>query len=115
MFIYSKRHKTALTDFSGEEKDSLASILKDTTGTLDSLFGYAFPYMMCMHQKTVNTGDGSDKNYHFHIEFYPPMRSKDKIKYNASSETGAWAPCNPTLPEEKADELRAAFARYKGK
>ena len=40
------------------------------------------------------------------------MRSKDKIKYNASSETGAWAHCNPTAPEEKAVELRAAHEKF---
>src|SRR5690606_40777257 len=67
---------------------------------LDSLFGFPFPYMMCMHQDPVNSGDVSSY-YHFHIEFFPPMRSADKQKFNASSETGAWAHANPTKPEEK--------------
>ena len=53
--------------------------------------------MMCMYQNPVNGEDVSDY-YHFHIAFYPPMRSADKIKYNASSETGAWAHCNTTAP-----------------
>jgi UDPglucose--hexose-1-phosphate uridylyltransferase len=115
MFIYPKKHITGIEGFSENEKDSLAAILKDTAGTLDSLFDFAFPYMMCIHQKTVNAGDLSEKHYHFHIEFYPPMRSANKIKYNASSETGAWAPCNPTSPEEKALELRRAYKRFKTK
>ena len=42
-----------------------------------------------------------------------PMRSADKQKFNASSETGAWASCNPTCPEETSKELREAFARYR--
>jgi UDPglucose--hexose-1-phosphate uridylyltransferase len=67
--------------------------------------------MMCMHQNPVNSGDYS-KDFHFHIEYFPPMRAADKIKYNASSETGAWAHCNPTAPEEKAVELRAAYAKF---
>ncbi|MEG2381412.1 MAG: galactose-1-phosphate uridylyltransferase, partial [Oscillospiraceae bacterium] len=71
----------------------------------------AFPYMMCMHQDPVNSGDFSDY-FHFHIEFYPPMRSADKQKFNASSETGAWAACNPTSPEEKAEELRMAHKKF---
>ena len=54
---------------------------------------------MCMYQNPVNGEDVSDY-YHFHIAFYPPMRSADKIKYNASSETGAWAHCNTTAPEQ---------------
>jgi UDPglucose--hexose-1-phosphate uridylyltransferase len=115
MFIYPKKHIAGIEGFSENEKDSLAAILRNTAGTLDSLFDFAFPYMMCIHQKTVNTGDMSEKHYHFHIEFYPPMRSANKIKYNASSETGAWAPCNPTSPEEKALELRGAYERFMAK
>ena len=40
------------------------------------------------------------------------MRSATKIKYNASSETGAWAHCNPTCPEDTAKELRAAYEKF---
>ncbi len=67
--------------------------------------------MMCMHNGPVNSGDTADY-YHFHIEFFPPMRSADKIKFNASSETGAWAHCNPTCPEVTAEELRQAYKRF---
>ena len=81
---------------------------------LDSLFDYKFPYMMCMYNEPVNGPDAADC-FHFHIAFYPPMRSADKVKFNASSETGAWAHCNPTCPEEKAEELRAAYARFMAK
>ena len=70
-----------------------------------------FPYMMCMHQDPVNSGDVSGY-YHFHIEFFPPMRSANKQKFNASSETGAWAHANTTKPEEKAAELRDAHKRF---
>jgi UDPglucose--hexose-1-phosphate uridylyltransferase len=70
--------------------------------------------MMCMHQDPVNSGDYSDY-YHFHIEFFPPMRSAEKQKFNASSETGAWAHCNPTAPEEKAEELRSAHKKFMSK
>jgi UDPglucose--hexose-1-phosphate uridylyltransferase len=40
------------------------------------------------------------------------MRNAGKTKYNASSETGDWAACNPTCPEETAEELRQAYRRY---
>ncbi|MBE7030922.1 MAG: galactose-1-phosphate uridylyltransferase [Ruminococcaceae bacterium] len=114
MYIAAKSHKQNLTQFNDEEKDALAAIVRDAAGTLDSLFDYAFPYMMCMYQNPVNGEDVSDY-YHFHIVFYPPMRSADKQKFNASSETGAWAHCNPTAPEEKAEELRAAYAKFKSR
>ena len=93
------------------QKTNLARILKETSGMLDNLFDYPFPYMMCMHQDPVNSGDFSDC-FHFHIEFFPPMRAADKQKFNASSETGAWAACNPTAPEEKAEELRRAHKKF---
>ncbi len=60
--------------------------------------------MMVLHQQPT---DGTNYNfYHFHIEFYPPMRSATKLKYLEGSETGAGLFINDTLAEEKAAELR---------
>ena len=68
-----------------------------------------FPYMMCMHNAPVNNDDakyeGLEDYYHFHIELYPPLRAANKQQFMASSETGVWAHCNPTAPEEKAEEI----------
>lgn len=114
VYIISNRHTPYMTEFSEEEKFSLGLTIRDTVGMFDSLFDYRFPYMMCMHNAPVNMGDYS-KDYHFHIEFFPPMRSAEKQKFNASSETGAWASCNPTCPEETAEELRAAYKRFRSK
>lgn len=111
VFIVSKRQVTALPDFTPAEKRSLAEILKDTTGTMDQLFDRLFPYMMVMHQRPVN-GDDVEAYYRFHIEFYPPLRDKDKIKWYASSEMGAWAAANPMAVEETAPKLREAYERY---
>ena len=95
----------------------MSEILKMVTGMYDSLFDKKFPYMMCMHNSPVNS-ENSDEYFHFHIEFYPPLRSKTVQQFNASSETGAWAHCNPSSPEEKAADnapngiigLETAFA-----
>ena len=111
VYIQSNAHRQYLTDFTDAERDALGVTVRDTAGMLDSLFGYRFPYMMCMHNAPVNSGDFS-KDFHFHIEFYPPMRSAKKQKFNASSETGAWAACNPTCPEDTAEELRRAYKRF---
>ncbi len=111
-YIISKAHKQSINQFSTpSEKLNLAKAIKGVTGAFDALFGSPFPYMMCMHQEPVNSGDVGDI-CHFHIEFFPPMRSANKIKFNASSETGAWAHANPTNPEEKAEELRVAYGKY---
>ena len=110
-YIMGNAHCGNIAGFSKEERESLAETLRRTTGMLDSLFGFKFPYMMCMYNEPVNAA-AEEGLFHFHIAFYPPMRSADKIKYNASSETGAWAHCNPTCPEETAKELRAAYQRF---
>jgi UDPglucose--hexose-1-phosphate uridylyltransferase len=103
-------HIGAMTD---AEIDSLGETVKAVAGMYDALFDMAFPYMMCMHNAPVNSGD-FDKLWQFHIEFFPPLRAADKQQFFASSETGAGAFCNPTSPEEKAGELRAAYARWQG-
>ena len=115
VYIFSNEHKNNISQFTPEERRSLASILRETVGMLDSLFDYNFPYMMCMHNAPVNTEEDVSDYYHFHIEFFPPMRSADKQKFNASSETGVWAHCNPTRPEDTAEELREAHKRFLSK
>ena len=72
--------------------------------------------MMCMHNAPVNNDiekyKGFEDYYHFHIEMYPVLRAANKQQFMASSETGVWAHCNPTAPEEKAEEMRQAMKKY---
>lgn len=114
VFIVSKDHYSKITDFNDRVKTNFADILKKVSGTFDRLFNRRFPYMMCIHQAPVNSPEygNYDEYYHFHVEFYPPLRSADKIKFNASSETGAWAACNPRAVEDTAEELREAYKRF---
>jgi UDPglucose--hexose-1-phosphate uridylyltransferase len=103
------RHLQALTDFSKKEERDLASALKSLLVAYDRLFNISFPYMMVLHQRPSN--GGAYGHYHFHIEFYPPLRSASRLKYLAGSETGAGMFINDTLAEEKAIELRAHISR----
>ena len=107
--ITAKRHMANYAQMTDDELDSLGEITRDASAMYDALFNKPFPYMMCTHSAPIN-GE-CDKFYHFHIEFIPPMRSAEKQQFFASSETGAGAWCNPTRPEEKALELRAAFEK----
>lgn len=103
--IAPKKHAAAITDFNTRQNHSFAEILKQVLAAFDKLFDRSFPYIMVMHQRP---SDGQDySHYHFHIEFYPPMRTAEKLKYLAGSEAGAGMFINDTLPEEKAAELRA--------
>ena len=47
-----------------------------------------------------------DKNFHFHMEFYPPLRNGNKPKVLAGSESMAGVFIMDVLPEETSKELR---------
>lgn len=117
IFIVHKSLRGSLTQFSEKEKQDLAEILKNSTGALDTLFDKPFPYMMCIHQTPVNTEEYSDCDlyYRFHIEFYPPLRDANRVKFYASSEMGAWAAANTRAVEETAEELRIAYKKFTDK
>lgn len=104
--IYARRHLASMLQFDPEDVESLAALLHVVLKKYDNLWGFSMPYMMVMHQQPT---DG--KNYpgsHFHIEFYPPHRTPEKLKYLAGCESGAGTFVNDTLPEDKASELRQA-------
>ena len=119
VYIVSKKHKQYITDFTDSEKMNLGIIMRNVVGMYDNIFDFNFPYMMCMHNAPVNMEDEKykdfDKYTHFHIEYYPPLRDSNKQQFQASSETGVWAHCNPTAPEAKAAEMREALSRYLAK
>ncbi|MGB9666593.1 MAG: galactose-1-phosphate uridylyltransferase [Candidatus Cryosericum sp.] len=114
VFVTSRAHKQSFMDFTASEQTDLARILKTLTGGFDLLFNRRFPYMMCIHQAPVNSPEdaGCDQYYHFHIEFYPPLRNATTVKYYASSEMGAWAAANPVRVEETAPALADACQRF---
>jgi len=102
--LYAKNHIPSFNDFDAQKELDLARLLKVVLQKYDNLFGFEFPYIMSIHQQP---SDGRGQDYsHFHIEFYPPYRSKDKLKYRAGSESGAGTFINGTMPEDKAEELR---------
>ena len=118
IYILSKTHKPTIADFNDKEKDDLGRMVRDISGMYDTIFPErpVFPYMMCMHNAPVNNDiekyKGFEDYYHFHIEMYPVLRAANKQQFMASSETGVWAHCNPTAPEEKAEEMRQAMKKY---
>ncbi|MCX7925797.1 MAG: galactose-1-phosphate uridylyltransferase [Fimbriimonadales bacterium] len=92
-----------LLDLTDAEIAGLARILKDTLQRYDALWGFSMPYVMAQHPRPT---DGAEHPYwQFHIEFYPPYRTRDKLKYLAGSESGAGVFINDTLPEETAAAL----------
>ena len=102
--IYPKRHFQNILQMNNREIVDFAKALKVIRMKYDKIFGFKLPYMMVFHQSPVNSGDYPF--YHFHIEFYPLHRAKDKIKYLAGVEIGAGTFINPSSPEEYAENLR---------
>lgn len=114
VYIVAKSNLGSFSDFSEGQKKTFSETLKKVTGMFDSLFDKKFPYMMGIYQAPVNVESYRDASdyYRFHVKFYPPMRGEKNIKYNASSETGAWANANPRVVEETTVELREALNKF---
>jgi UDPglucose--hexose-1-phosphate uridylyltransferase len=87
------------------ERRDLATVLRDVVIRYDNLWRMPFPYVMALHQAPLR-GDGS--GFHFHIEFHPPLRRPNLLKYLAGPEIGGGNFLSDTSPEEKAAELQAA-------
>ena len=105
--VYARRCAPSIADLDAAERRDLARVLKRLLVGYDELFGFSLPYMMVMHQAPTDGGD-HDGVAHFHVEFYPPNRTADKLKYLAGSETGAGAYVMDVLPEATAGTLREA-------
>lgn len=114
VFVMPKFPCLYLTDMTIEQQKDLGITLKNISGMFDALFDRTFPYMMCMHQGAINDASlgGQEQWYRFHIEYYPPLRAANAIKYYASSEMGAWAAANTRAVEDTAVELKNALTKF---
>jgi UDPglucose--hexose-1-phosphate uridylyltransferase len=89
-------------------------VLRRTLVKFDNLWEMPFPYVMPLHQAPTNGEDHSA--FHFHIEFHPPLRKPNLLKYLAGPEIGGGNFLSDTCPEDKAAELKAqAEVHYKRK
>ncbi len=102
-------HRPSLLDCTPAELSGLAEALQRVTRGFDALWERPFPYVMAVHQAPTDAAHAGQG--HLHIEFYPPLRTPEKLKYLAGSEQGAGTFISDVLPEESAIELREAIAR----
>ena len=110
--VVMREHRPSLLDCEPEELTLLADALQTLTRGYDALFDRPFPYVMAVHQApTVAAPSTSQRHGHLHVEFYPPLRTADKLKYLAGSEQGGGTFISDTLPEESAPALREAILR----
>jgi UDPglucose--hexose-1-phosphate uridylyltransferase len=98
------RRVARLTDLTGEEKTSLADVLKRLLIRYDNLFETSFPYSMGWHGAPFDAGDCA--YWQLHAHFYPPLlRSASIKKFMVGYELLAEAQRDLT-PEQAALRLR---------
>lgn len=102
--VTTKRHCERIENLEESEISDIARCLKTIIHKYDGLYGFELPYMMVHHQGPHHE---SSEHYHWHLEFYPVHRGKDKIKFLAGVESGAGLFVNDTLAEESAKLLNA--------
>lgn len=104
-FVAPRQAHASLADLSPEELRDLAAVLQEVLIRFDNLWKMSFPYVMALHQ--APTDGWRHEGFHFHIEFHPPLRKPNLLKYLAGPEIGGGNFLSDTSPEEKAAELRA--------
>jgi len=76
--VLPKRPVTRLDLLSGEEKSSLADLLKNLLAKYDNLFETSFPYTMGWHGAPA--GEENSCCWQMHAHFYPPLLRSASIK-----------------------------------
>jgi len=94
------RHSPAVLN--AQEISDFASLLASVAGTYDKFFGRACPYVMIVY----SAPRGMEEFFPFHIQFYPLLRSPQKLKFLAGCELGAGSFLVDILPETAARNLR---------
>ena len=104
VYVAPKESHLSLADLSDDELNDFSKTLKHVLVKFDNLWQMPFPYVMPLHQAPT---DGKDHSgFHFHIEFHPPLRKPNLLKYLAGPEIGGGNFLSDTSPEEKAEEIR---------
>ncbi len=110
LLLMPRRPVTRLPDLTGEERESLAAILKLGLVRYDNLFETSFPYSMGWHGAPQGAGDGS--HWQLHAHFYPPLlRSATVKKFMVGYEMLAESQRDLTA-EQAAERLRALSTKH---
>lgn len=105
VYVAPKQTHRSLADLFDSEVSDLAEVLQETLVRFDNLWQMSFPYVMALHQAPTDEED--HRGFHFHIEFHPPLRKPNLLKYLAGPEIGGGNFLSDTSPEQKAAELRS--------
>lgn len=104
-WVLPKRPARSFAALAASERRDFARALKTVLLKYDGLWKRPLPYVLAIYQ--APTDGALHDEAHVHAEFYPVMRMEGRVKYLAGSELGAGVFTADTLPEQKAEELRA--------
>ena len=107
VWIMPKKQKAGPWQFNEQEINSFSTCIKNVVKGYDSFLNKKCPYIMGLHAAPKL----DDEFFHFHVEFYPPLRSGDKPKILAGSESMAGVFIMDVLPEESAMTLRKYMSK----
>jgi UDPglucose--hexose-1-phosphate uridylyltransferase len=103
--LVSNHHLGGIGQLSSEERDALAAIMQQLTGTYDRVFHTPFPYSMGFHQCPTDGQEHSE--WHLHAHYFPPLlRSASVRKFMVGYEM-LGSPQRDITPEEAAERLRS--------
>ncbi|TDQ04350.1 galactose-1-phosphate uridylyltransferase [Labedaea rhizosphaerae] len=102
--VVPHRQVPDLPALSGAERDDFAQLYLQVLALLDGLYDKPLPYIAAWHQAPVRTG--RDLAW-LHLEVFSVLRTADKLKYLAGSESGMAVWINDATPEDIAAKLRA--------
>jgi UDPglucose--hexose-1-phosphate uridylyltransferase len=105
VWVAPRRAVPYLHELPPEVRADLARALKTVLMKFDGLWQRPFPYVMAWFQ--APTDGQPHPESHLHIEFYPPYRTHDKLKYLAGTELAAGLFASDSLPEHAARELQS--------
>ncbi len=98
-----RRQVAGIPALTEAERDDFAATYLEVLRRLDGLYGRPLPYIAAWHQAPVRT---DHELSWLHLQVFSPMRSADKLKYLAGSESGMAVWINDVTPERIATALR---------
>jgi UDPglucose--hexose-1-phosphate uridylyltransferase len=99
----------SFADLGDAQRADLARALKTVLLKYDGLWGRPFPYLMAWYP--APTDGARHPEWQLHAEFYPPYRTRERLKYLAGTELAAGFFAMDALPEDKARELQQVEVR----
>lgn len=105
-WIVPHRQVTALDALDVAELDELALCYQRQVRRYDLLFQRSAPNISLLYNAPCDDHP-DNRHWCFHLQFQPPLRDPEKLKFLAGFESAAGNIVNPVQPEVAAEQLRA--------